>query len=93
MASYLLETYAAGLGAEDVARAATRAREAAATLTRGGMPVRHVRSYLIPADEMFLHFFEAPSAEAVGQAALIAELQVERVVETIGNPTSSRRKP
>lgn len=93
MASYLLETYAAGLGAEDVACAATRARKAAATLTRAGMPVRHVRSYLIPADEMFLHFFEAPSAEAVGQAATIAQLEVERVVETIGNPTSPRRTP
>lgn len=92
MASYLLETYAAGLGADDVERAATRAQEAAATLTRGGMPVRHVRSYLVPADEMFLHFFEAPSAEAVGQAATIAELEVERVVETIGNPTPPRRK-
>lgn len=93
MASYLLETYAAGLGADDVARAATRAREAAATLTRGGMSVRHVRSWLIPADEMFLHFFEAPSAEAVGRVATIAELEVERVVETIGNPTSPRRTP
>jgi hypothetical protein len=42
---------------------------------------------------MFLHFFEAPSAEAVGQAATIAELEVERVVETISNPTPPRRTP
>jgi hypothetical protein len=93
MASYLLETYAAGLGAEDVANTATRARAAAATLTRDGMPVRHLRSFLVPADEMFLHFFEAPSADAVGQLASIAELEVERVVETIANPTPPRRKP
>jgi hypothetical protein len=93
MASYLLETYAPGLGADDVARAATRAREAAAALTKQGVPVRHLRSYLVPEDEMFLHFFEAQSAEAVGHAAIMAELEVERVVETIGNPTPSRRQP
>lgn len=91
MPGYLLETYASGFRTEDVALAARRARDAAAALTRQGVPVSHQHSYLVPADEMFLHFFDAPSAEAVGHAATIAELEVERVVETIGHPTPPRR--
>jgi hypothetical protein len=47
-------------------------------------PVRYVRSYLLPNDEMGFHVLEAPDATAVERLAATAHVDVERVVAAIG---------
>lgn len=46
--------------------------------------VRHIRSYLVPGDEMGFHVLEAPDEAAVVRVVALADLDVERVVMTIG---------
>jgi hypothetical protein len=74
--SYLVEAYLPDSPAA-VAEARRRARHAA-TLGDG---VRYVRTTFVPSDEVVLHIFEAPSAEALGAAGREAELSFERIVE------------
>lgn len=68
MPQYLVEAYQAG-GVEPP------------TLAHVDPPVRHVRSVYVPADEVALHFFDAPSAEAVRDALVRISFVHERVVE------------
>jgi hypothetical protein len=83
MTSYVVEAYLSRLSEEDLAVLERRARRAAAAVTRAGRPVRYVRSVFLPEDETCLHFFEAVSAEAVGQASEQAEIPFERIVEAL----------
>ena len=83
MASFVVETYVA-LGdqsgfATDVAgiRAATEA------IVVDGR-VRHIRSYLVPSDEMGFHVVEAASAADVTRVIALAGIDVERIVKAIG---------
>ena len=84
MASFLVESFvpegnvARFLDDVDGLRAAT------ASLRPPDRPVRYVRSYLVPADEMGFHVIEAPDADAVARVARLAHVDVERVVATIG---------
>jgi hypothetical protein len=59
-------------------------REASEAISREGIRVRHVRSYVVPEDEMCFHVFEAGSVEDVTRVSEIAGIQVGRIVETIG---------
>jgi hypothetical protein len=84
MASFVVETYSPKGDADGFARTVDRAREAAEALSSAGTRVRHVRSYLVPEDEMAFHVFEAGSLADVRQATGLAGIEVERIVETIG---------
>ena len=76
---FILETYVPRLSSSDLDDLAGRAKRAAA-----GTQVRHVRSYLVPEDEMCMHVFEAPSGAAVHEIAERAGLEIERIVQTVG---------
>jgi len=79
MTSWLVESYAPG--STDLAEVDQRAREAAATLTLAGTPVRYVRTIFVRGDETCFHVFEAPSAESVREVVRRASLAAQRIVE------------
>ena len=78
MPSYLVESYAA-----DSPAALEEARARAQLAAELGKGVRYVRTTFLPGDETLFHLFEAPSAEALGQAGELAELHYERIVEAV----------
>jgi hypothetical protein len=81
--SYLVEAYVPCTQVEALARAVSRAREAAALLTVEGRRIRFVRSTFVPADELCLLAFEAESASIVGEVAERAEIEFERILAVI----------
>lgn len=83
MPSYLIEGYLPRTRAAELSEAVARIRKAADELTAEGTPVRHVRSSFVPADELFLHVVEAPSAEAAGEATTRAGIDPERIAEAV----------
>jgi hypothetical protein len=79
-ATFLVELYLpcqTPASADDIVE---RARAAAEVLARRGTDVRLVRSILVPGDDSVLCVWEGPSAAAVGEASLLADLPYERVV-------------
>lgn len=68
---------------KDIYGVDARARAAAEELAREGAPIRHVRSTIVPDDEMCLLVFEAPNRELALEATRRAELVSERIVEAI----------
>lgn len=82
---YLVELYLPG-GASDCAGVATRARTAAEAMASEGIPIRFVRSILVPDDEICFCLYEAPSAQAVTEAATRAALVFERIVGAVHVP-------
>jgi hypothetical protein len=89
MTGFLVEAYAPGLGDDGLARAVERLRAAEPVMAAAGHPVRHVRSYVVPGDEMCFHLLEASSPEDVLEAARLAGIEAERVVEAIGMGSGS----
>jgi hypothetical protein len=83
MGVYLVEIYLARGGGPDLAAPASRARRAARDVSENGVKVRYIRSIFVPEDEVCFHLFEAPSAEAVWEAARRASIGAERVVEAV----------
>jgi len=79
MAEYLLEMYVARDDARGVTDGGEHARAAAEELTRRGTAVQFCRSIFIPAEETCFVLFEAESADAVRDAARLADLPCERV--------------
>lgn len=79
---FLVESYLAadGAGIEEIDG---RARAAAKQLTSEGAPVRHLRSILVPEDEMCVLHYDAPSREFALEAALRAGVISDRVVEIV----------
>ena len=79
---YLVESYvpADGAGIEEIDG---RARAAAEQLTLEGAAVRHLRSILVPEDEMCVLHYDAPSREVALEAALRAGVVSDRVVEMV----------
>ena len=79
MPEYLLEFY---VSRED-ARAATAdgesARAASEELARRGTAVRYRRSIFVPSDETCFLLFEADSADAVHDVAVLASLPSDRI--------------
>ena len=61
-------------------------REVAGKPRPGEPPVRYVRSFYVPQDEMAFHVVEAPSIEATVELSRRAGLSPERIVETEGTP-------
>ena len=81
--SYFAESYLPRIRAAELRDAARRARLAAEALAAEGLRVRHVRTSFLPDDEVCLHLFEAPSADAVSEAMRRAALAVDRIVEAV----------
>jgi Nickel responsive protein SCO4226-like len=81
MPSFLLELYLPrSRGVEEVA---ALAQGAAAAATRGGSPVRYVRSMHLAEDETCFVVFEAPSREVLLEAAHRTGLTEARVIEAV----------
>ena len=79
MTSWLVEAYAPG--SSDLHEVEARVREAAATVTLAGTPVRYVRTIFVRQDETCFHVFEAASVESVREAARRALLSAQLIVE------------
>jgi len=79
--SFLVERYWPGVTSEKLERAVARMRDAADALSREGTRVRYVRSTLMPADEVVLSFFEAPSRRAVEEANRRTGIRFDRIAE------------
>jgi hypothetical protein len=84
MASFLVETHVAQGGRDEFATAVEQLRVALAEMALLDSQVRHLRSYLVPSDELGFHVVEADSAEAVVRLAKLAGIDVERIVSAIG---------
>lgn len=83
MPTYLVEGYLPRSRAAELTESVARVRGAARALTAEGVPVCHVRSSFLPADELFLHLLEAPSAEAAGELTKRAGIAPDRIVEAV----------
>jgi hypothetical protein len=79
--TYVVEMYVSRARAGQRSKLDRRARAAAESLSAEGVPVLYVRSVFVPEDEICLHFFDAPSREAVVEVARRAALKYERLVE------------
>jgi hypothetical protein len=79
--SFLVEAYTPT--AAVLSEIEARARLASVELQREGMPVRYVRSILIPGDETCLHLFQGPSVEVVREASERAGFSAQRIVEAV----------
>jgi hypothetical protein len=84
MPRYLVESYLADSPAA-VEDACTRAR----SIGDEHAGVRYVRTTFVPEDEIVLHMFEAPSAEALGEAGRVAALAYDRIVEAVEEPAEA----
>jgi hypothetical protein len=82
MANFVVETF---VPAEDRSRFArsVEALRAATGRSRDGLRVRHVRSFLVPGDEMGFHVLEAVTAIEIARLAEAAGIEIERVVEVV----------
>jgi hypothetical protein len=79
--SFLVEAYMPTTAS--LSEVEARARLASVELQREGMPVRYVRSILIPGDETCLHLFQGPSVVAVREASERAGFSAQRIVEAV----------
>ena len=85
MPRFLVESYSSGA-------AVAASRDRARLTARLGSGVRYVRSTFLPGDETVMHMFEAPSAEALGEAGRRAALEFQRIVEAIEAPGAEERR-
>jgi hypothetical protein len=84
MPSFVAETYVASGDPDRLAIDVDGIRAAEHRAPAAGGRVHHVRSYLVPSDEMGFHIFEAERASDVIRLLAAAGIEVERVVESIG---------
>lgn len=80
---YLVESFWPGVTTAGAHAAACRLRAAATRSGRGAASVRHLRSGLLPRDEVVWSMVEAGSGEAVIAVTLRARYPVDRISETI----------
>lgn len=90
MRSFLVEGYQATGGNADLEELARRTDAVAAA----SESIRYLGSLVLLEEEVCLHVFEAPSVAALVEASMRAQLQHDRVVETVwlepGSGTSLR---
>ena len=79
MGSFVVETFVAQSDRHRFEDRVRRLEAAAASTLAGPHRVRHVRSYLMPADAMGFHVMEAESAEDVARVTTLANIEVERI--------------
>lgn len=83
MSKFLVERFLPGLTAEQLGAAASAAKEATASMTSEGTPVRYLRSTFIPGEDKCYCLFEGPSADVVKTANDRAQLPYERIVNAM----------
>ncbi len=81
--TYLVEGYRPGIPMDVLRRAAQRLRATAEQMARDGIPVRYLRSTLLPEDEGCLFFMEAASESLVREAYARACVHFERISTAI----------
>ncbi len=84
MANFVVETYVPQGDRRRFSADVDGIRLAAEVIVVVDGRVHHVRSYLVPGDEMGFHVVEADNAEDVVRVAQLAGIEVERIVEAIG---------
>jgi hypothetical protein len=77
--TFLLEAYMPRTSAGGAAAAAVRARAAAAAMRREGTPIRVLRSFFMPDDEVWFCLYQAPSLDDVSEASHRAGLLPGRI--------------
>jgi sirohydrochlorin ferrochelatase len=90
MPSYLLELYVPRAGS--VPQASEVASRIADAATSNAGEIRYVRTLFLAEDETCLHVFEAPSREALVEAARCAGIPDARVTEAVES-TDDRSRP
>jgi hypothetical protein len=85
MPTFLAERYVARGDLAGFALDADRARRGAEEVSREGTSVRFLRSLFVPEEETCLYVYEAPSADAVREAARRATLRFDRVNAAIAD--------
>ena len=73
---FLVELYVSATEMEGLTHRLSCARTAAELQRAQGVPVRYVRSILVPEEETCFVFYDAPSREAAGETARLAKLGV-----------------
>ena len=81
--TYLLEAYMPRTSADGPAAAAARARASAAQMRREGTPIRVLRSFFAPEDELWFCLYEARSSDDVAEASRRAELGFGRIQKAV----------
>jgi hypothetical protein len=84
MASFVVETFVPEGDADRFAVDVTGLRAAAEAILVADGRVHHVRSYVVPSDQMGFHVVEADTAEDVVRVTTLASIEVERIVRAIG---------
>ena len=87
MPRFLVESYvvASSDAFDDACERARRTADA-------GEGIGYLHTTFLPGDETVLHLFEAPSPEALSEAARGADLQFERIVEAVEHSTAGRKE-
>ena len=75
--TFLVEAYAP---ASSELSALSRQAQAAVE-SESGASIRHIRSILVPEDEICFHLFEAGSVDIVARAIGNADVRAQRIVE------------
>ena len=88
--TYLLETYMSRTSAGEPAAAAARARAAAAQMRREGTPIRVLRSFFVPEDELWFCLYEARSSDTVVEASRRAKLGLGRIQKAVDADIGTR---
>lgn len=87
MPSFIIETYVARLTPSGLDGLVQRLRRAAV-----GTSVDHLRSYFVPEDEMCMHVLAGPSVAAIQEIADTAGLEIERIVQSVGERAGPPRR-
>ena len=86
LAYYTLELARPAGGWGRLQQLSAQARQASEQMRDAGVPVRFMRAIFVPEDDACLYLYEAASAEDVREAARLAELAFENVVESVNDP-------
>ena len=81
VATFVIETYLSRARAGELPETVRRLREAVARAPTREQPVRYVRSFFVPQDEICSHVVEAPSIDVTSELTQRAGLQADRIVE------------
>jgi hypothetical protein len=90
--TYLVEAYLPRTSPGGADAAAARARAAAAQMQSEGTAIRVLRSFFVPADELWFGFYEARSIDEVAEATSRAELTLGRIQRAVDDEASGDGK-
>lgn len=93
MATFMVERYLPGAGADRGSTAELLAKHVAIHASAEGGKVRHLRSLFVPQDEQCFVLFEAASAETLTETIQRAGIAYERIAEVIDLTTEDLTGP